>query len=58
MPVDFGIVITEEPVDVDATSVELEESNSSQFSEPNERSKYIALLNYHPYVSLFWQASS
>lgn len=38
-PVDFGIVITDEPADIEAKSVELEESTSSQYSEPTERSK-------------------
>jgi uncharacterized membrane protein YdjX (TVP38/TMEM64 family) len=41
MPVDFGIVITEEPVELDTKSVELEETNSSQFSEPTERSELV-----------------
>lgn len=45
MPVDFGIVITEEPVELDTKSVELEETNSSQFSEPTERSKYKNMIS-------------
>jgi len=53
MAVDFGIVI-EDPVDADAKTVELEDSISSQLSEPNERSKFILLL--HNNLPLFVKA--
>lgn len=43
VPVDFGIVM-DEPVTNDAMSVELDETSSSQISEPTERSKFMNMI--------------